>query len=213
MSKSSIASSDNQQPLNPNSGDQGSEGTRTTSLNDRLNTDYVDVGRNDKAVTAMVTKSVTEFVGKFITPRQLLVVLRLLKAITFCFLVLTLAADLMYIAFLEVLASREVRNIVGGRRDMIIRVYGLFLAVIAMFIELDIPKVVKSFYGFKGFIPRAALLFFISSITGAHPLQSNQVEIGDDDAKYDDFIDDNFSEVLDVPGSCIVFQMVTSFVL
>ena len=49
----------------------------------------------------------------------------------------------MYLVFLEVLATREVRDIVGGRRDMIIRVYGLFLSGVAIAIEVDVSWVVK----------------------------------------------------------------------
>ena len=93
------------------------------------------------------------------TPRHLLVVLRILKAVTFCFLVLTLVADLMYIFFLEIAASSDVKALAGGNRDLVIRIYGLFLAGIAVCIELDYALVVKSFYGFKGFIARGLLLF------------------------------------------------------
>lgn len=150
---------------------------KTTSLNERLNVDFVDLGGADEAgIHAQATKAVTGLVGDCVTPRQLLIVLRVLKAITLCFLILTLAADLMYIVFLEILATREVRDIVGGRRDMIIRVYGLFLACVAIAIEVDVAWVVKSFYGFKGFVARAALLFFIAAITGAHPLQEDQLQ-------------------------------------
>lgn len=110
----------------------------------------------------------------------------------------------MYIVFLEILADDEVKDLAGGRRDMIIRVYGLFLAGVAICIELDYAAVVKSFYGFKGFIPRSLLLFFISSITGAHPLHSG-AQAGDDDiAAY---------IAAEIPGSAVVFQMVTSFIL
>ena len=118
--------------------------SRTTSLNDRLDTSYVDLGGAEgNGYGAQYTKAVTGFVGEFITPRQLLVVLRVLKAVTFVFLILTLAANMMYIIFLEVLATKEVRDIVGGRRDMIIRFYGLFLSGVAIAIEVDVAWVVK----------------------------------------------------------------------
>jgi hypothetical protein len=198
-----------QQPLNPN----GSVGTRTTSLNDRLNTDYVNVAGDDSSINAQVTRTICGFVGTFATPRELLVILRILKAITFCFLILTVAANLMYIIFLELLATKEVKVIAGGSRDLIIRIYGLFLSVIAICIELDYVDVVKSFYGFKGFIPRALLLFFISAITGAHPLHGAEAARGDDDAVYDDVVDDDIYTTSDIPGSAVVFQMVTSFIL
>mmetsp|Transcript_15297 Transcript_15297/g.28550 ORF Transcript_15297/g.28550 Transcript_15297/m.28550 type:complete len:306 (+) Transcript_15297:78-995(+) len=219
----------------------GAVSTRTTSLNDRLNTEYVNFGKDENSFSAQYTRAVTGFVGEFITPRQLLVVLRILKAVTFCFLILTICADMMYIVFVEVLATREVRDVVGGRRDMIIRVYGLFLAAAAIAIEIDVSWFLKPFYGLKGFIPRSFLLFFISAITGAHPLQLVQNErdeyqaqnnyqvddavaddaVADDAAAGDDAVavyDDLYfyqetNSVPDVPGSAIVFQMVTSFVL
>lgn len=166
-----------QRAATPTSVDRRSvHSNRTTSLNERLNTDYVDFGAADEGTLGgKITRAITGFVGDFVTPRQLLIVLRILKAVTFCFLILTLAADMMYVIFLEVLATGEVRDIVGGRRDMIIRVYGLFLAGVAIAIEIDVAWAVKSFYGFKGFIARAFLLFFVAAITGAHPLHEDQL--------------------------------------
>ncbi len=178
---------------------------KSTSLNDRLNTNFVNVADDDTSVDAKVTRTMTSFMGNFITPRLLLILLRVLKAITFCFLILILAANLMYIIFLEVAAVKQVKELAGGRRDMIIRIYGLVLVVVAICIELDHSAMVKSFYGFKGFIPRAMLLFFISTITGARPLH-----VPSNDA-YDD--DDSFYAESDIPQSVIVFQMVTSFIL
>lgn len=111
--------------------------SKTTSLNDRLNTNYVNVAADDTSIDATVTRTITSFVGNFITPRLLLVLLRILKAITFCFLILTLAANLMYIVFLEVAAVKQVKELAGGRRDLIIRIYGLGLIGVALCIELD----------------------------------------------------------------------------
>ncbi|KAG7346882.1 hypothetical protein IV203_005951 [Nitzschia inconspicua] len=165
---------DLQRASTPVSVDRRSLGT--TSLNDKLDINYVDLGKCDDSWSARYTKFVTGFVGDYVTPRQLLVVLRVLKAVTFSFLILTLCADLMYIVFLEVLATKEVKDIVGGRRDMIIRVYGLILTVAAIAIEVDASFIVKAFYGFKGYLARGFLLFFISAITGAHPLQMDQKE-------------------------------------
>eukprot|EP00339_Tiarina_fusa_P006273 CAMPEP_0117076322 /NCGR_PEP_ID=MMETSP0472-20121206/53796_1 /TAXON_ID=693140 ORGANISM="Tiarina fusus, Strain LIS" /NCGR_SAMPLE_ID=MMETSP0472 /ASSEMBLY_ACC=CAM_ASM_000603 /LENGTH=270 /DNA_ID=CAMNT_0004802163 /DNA_START=109 /DNA_END=922 /DNA_ORIENTATION=- len=204
---------DKRQPLSPHGGSVATShhGARTTSLNERLNTDYVDVGPDEHSVSAQMTKGITGCVGNFVTPRHLLVVLRVLKAITFCFLILTVAADIMYIAFLEVLPPKKF-----GTQWAVTRIYGLFLAGMAIAIELDVARVVRSFYGFKGFIPRGLLLFFISAITGAHPLHGVEVQIGDDDAQYDDdYIDDTYvaSVNSEIPKSAVVFQMVTSFIL
>mmetsp|Transcript_884 Transcript_884/g.2229 ORF Transcript_884/g.2229 Transcript_884/m.2229 type:complete len:263 (+) Transcript_884:129-917(+) len=189
--------------------------SRTTSLNDRLDTNYVDLGGGEEnTYGAQYTKTVTEFVGEFVTPRQLLVLLRVLKAVTFVFLILTLAANMMYIIFLEVLASREIQKIVGGRRDTIIRVYGLFLSGVALAIEVDVSWVVKSFHGFKGFLARSFLLFFISAITGANPLfiaERNQML--NQNIYYDDDAMANVNSVPDLPMSVVNFQRVTSFFL
>lgn len=195
---------------------------RATSLNDRLDTSFLNVGNDDTSVDATVTRTITGCVGHFITPRHLLIILRILKAITFCFLVLNLAADMMYIVFLEITSEKEIAALAGGRRDLIIRIYGIFLAVVAICIELDYAAVVKSFYGFKGFIPRGLLYFFISAITGARPLHMQRVEYNDegnddadgDAAAYDDaYGNDDMYATIEIPQSAVVFQMVTSFIL
>lgn len=225
----------------------------TTSLNDRLDTSYVDLGSETDSYGARYTKTVTGFVGEFITPRQLLVIIRIMKAVTFVFLILTLAANIMYITFLEVLASSEVRDIVGGRRDMIIRVYGLFLSAVAIAIEVDVAWIVKvrnvlsclfcadfcllsvgstfsssvvyddfqGLNGFKGFMARSFLIFFVSAITGANPLyieERNNIVNQNAYNNYDDNYDDDayaaaYSEIPDIPMSVVNFQRVTSFFL
>ena len=117
---------------------------QTTSFNEKLDTNYVDLGGAEKdSYGARYTKAVTGFVGDYVTPRQLMSGIRILKAVTFVFLVLTLVANIMYTTFLEVLASKDVRNIVGGRRDMIIRVYGLFISIVTVAIEADYAVVVN----------------------------------------------------------------------
>lgn len=189
----------------------------TTSLNDRLDTTFLNVGNADNSVDAKVTRTITGCVGQFVTPRRLLIVLRILKAITFCFLILNLAADMMYIVFLEITAEKEIADLAGGRRDLIIRIYGVFLAVVAICIELDYTAVVKSFYGFKGFIPRGLLYFFISAITGARPLHIQRMNQSHDDDAYagddDAYYGDDLYSALEIPQSAVVFQMVTSFIL
>jgi len=189
--------------------------SRTTSLNDRLDTNYVDLGGAEgDSYGARYTKTVTGFVGEFVTPRQLLVVIRILKAVTFVFLVLTLAANLMYITFLEVLATSQIRDIVGGRRDMIIRVYGFFLSGVAIAVEGDVVWAVKSFHGFKGFIARSLLLFFVSAITGANPLYiEERNQIVNQNVYYDDDVMANIQSIPDIPMSVVNFQRVTSFFL
>jgi len=190
-------------------------------LNDRLNVEFIDVPEEDSSIGASVTRGITSQVGKCCTPRQMLVVLRILKALTFSFLVFTIAADLMYIVFVELIASSEVNTRLGGFRDTTIRVYGIILTVMAILIELDVTRAVKHFSGLKGFIPRALLLFFIATITNAHPLhtisETEEVEMNDDDYAQDDELyvgDDDFDNTgVSVPSSTVVFQLVTSFTL
>jgi hypothetical protein len=107
-------------------------------------------------------------VGVICTPHRMLMVMRILKAVTFSFLLLTIAADILYIIFVDFLSG------VGddGTRGMVVRFYGLGLALLAMLIELDVKWAVASFPALKGFIPRALLLFFIAVITNV-TYQSN----------------------------------------
>ena len=209
-----------QQPLNPTP-------TNPASLNDRLNTSYIDISPDDNSVWASLTRAIVDLVGTFVTPRQMLGVLRVLKAVTLSFLVLTMAADLMYMCLLEIFASDTLRVQVGGSRDTIIRVYGLLLTLLAIGVEFDVEKISKNFLGLKGFVPRGMLLFFISTLTRAHPITSSISSAGgsgansanddaydaDDDAATDDYTFHMQQEAADLPYSAIAFQQVTSYIL
>ena len=194
---------------------------KQTDLNETLNTAYIDVPPEDTSVMANLTRTIAGFVGHIFTPRQMLIILRVLKALTFGFLVLTIMADLMYLVFVQSRASDEVSQKVGGSRDTIIRGYGLIMTGLALAIELDAPGWIRAFPGLKGFIPRALLLFFIATITGAHPLHqgrgansgnSNGADDGDD-ALVDDDIYHDQQVSSEIPKSTVVFQMVTSWCL
>ena len=198
-------SNERKQPLTPSRSVAGTP--RNASLNDHLNAEFIDVGTNENAVWAHLVTKIAGFVAKVMSPRMLLIVLRILKAVTICFLILMVIANLMYIFFLEILAGKEVRNLAGGGRDLIIRIYGLFLSFMAVLIEADVAPATKQFYGFKGFIPRGLLLFFVSVITAAHPLHGAQDENWDDDAYYDN------DDIYQIPNTPVVFQMVTSFIV
>lgn len=205
-------------PLNPNN----------ASLNDSLQTQYLDLDEEDESFFATLTRYISNFVGAICTPKQVLGLLRVLKAVTLAFLVLIVLADLTYIIFVELIASQEVRVMAGGRRDLILRIYGLGLAMLGLAIELDYSKIVKKFSGLKGFIPRAVLYFLIAQITGSHPGISSYsgADSGAGEAYYanDDAADaaenddaaaanyDNYSEP-EIPSSAVSFQRVTSFVL
>jgi hypothetical protein len=165
-----------------------------------------------------MTRGIAGFVGKFCTPRQILIALRLLKAVTFCFLLLTIFADVMYIFFVELMVSDEVNENLGGHRDIVIRFYGLFMAIVAVLLELDVAIAFRHFPGLKGFIPRGFLLFFIATVTNAHPLHSNASSAAETDDAYaaDDYDaagDDQYIIAKEIPNSSVAFQMVTSFIL
>jgi hypothetical protein len=196
--------------------------TTTTSLNDRLNTNYIDIPAEDVSFCANLTRYIVSCVGHLSTPRQLLAGLRIVKAVTFCFLVLTIASDITYVCFVEMLASSAVRAKVGGSRDTIIRLYGLAMVILAIMIELDASYTTKYFSGLKGFLPRSLLLFFIATITGGNPLHdksSYKSNSGSSSSNYSYNNYNSYSSYIDtqvtneIPSSAVVFQMVTSFVL
>jgi hypothetical protein len=198
---------------------------RTTGLNDTLHTQYIDIPDEDTSLYANTTRCISGLVGTCFTPRQILIVLRLLKTLTFFFLIFTLVADMMFIFFVNLKVSHEVNTKVGGSRDTIIRIYGLVLTVIALSIELDVSSIVKHFSGVKSFIPRSFLLFFIATITASSPMhesslgRSQSSNSNNDDAYgYDDtysssgrYSDQQVSQ--EIPSSTVVFQMVASIIL
>jgi hypothetical protein len=182
----------------------------TTSLNERFDTEHVKQGSDDSWI-GQAEQRIIDFVGNKVTPRQLLSALQILKAVTTCFLFMTLAANIMYIIFVEVVASKQVKQLAGGHRDLLIRLYGLALNAMAILIELDYSKYTskytKAFYGFKGFLYRGLLIFFIAIITSPDPTHYALVQAqGDDDAYM-------ANASTEIPGSAVAFQMTASYVL
>jgi hypothetical protein len=178
----------------------------TTSLNERFDTQHVKQGSDDSWV-GQAEHRIIDFVGNKVTPRQLLSALQILKAVTTCFLFMTLAANIMYIIFVEVVASKQVKQLAGGHRDLLIRLYGFALNAMAILIEMDYLKYTKAFYGFKGFLYRGLLVFFIAIITSPDPTHYALVQSqGDDDA----YMTNTSTEI---PGSAVAFQMTASYVL
>jgi hypothetical protein len=145
----------------------------SSTLNTRLATQYIDVPETDDSFQANLTRIIADLVGRCFKPKMMLGILRVLKAITLCFLVLTICASIMYIIFIKILAGEDVRAIAGGTRDTVIRLYGLGLSFIAIGIEIDVTSVVKRFSGLKGFIPRSLLMFLIAMITGTNSMINN----------------------------------------
>ena len=192
----------------------------TPRLNDRLKTEHMDLDRNDVSCGATATRGTANLVANWFTPQQVIGILRLLKAVTFCFLILTMVADLMYVLFVEIMSSKEYRAKAGGYRDVMIRIYGLAFAVIIVCIELEVRSVAKRFLGLKPFIPRGLMMLFVAVITGSHPKQDSNSKhqydddaaaAGDDDGQ--DYMLTNLSQDYQIPKSALAFQMVTSYAL
>jgi hypothetical protein len=146
-----------------------------TALNDRLLSEHTDVPIDDTSCGANLVRNICYLVGLVLTPRQVLGIIRILKAVTFCFLVLNILSNGMYIIFVHVMGTHAVKLMAGGARDTVIRAYGLALCFLALAVEVDVSKIVRKFSGLKGFIPRALFMFLIASITSSHPIYDKSV--------------------------------------
>ena len=91
--------------------------------NETLNIDHLDISSCDDSMLATVTRFIAGAVGKCFDPHQILIFLRLLKAVTFCFLVLNIFAVSKYILFVDIMASNDVRKELGGSHDLVLRLY------------------------------------------------------------------------------------------
>lgn len=171
-----------------------------SGLNRRLRTEFIDVDPNDDSVGASLVRGIVGLVGSCFTPRQILVALRLLKAITVAFIALTAAANMVYISCVEFVSEKNPNPYFGHRRDTILRLYGLAFAVLALLIELD-KFVMKNFKVLKGFLARFGLLFFVATVTYCHP------------AQLEDYNNGGYNASSGVPMSAVIFQMVASSVL
>lgn len=195
-----------------------------TTLNEYFQTEHLDVREDDHSIWASVVRKMSKFVGHILTPRQALAILRILKAITLCFIVLTFLSNIMYILFVEIHAGKEVREVTGGWRDVALRFLALILLTLALAVEVDYRKIVKQYYGLKAFIARAILYLIIAMVTASHPdarliafkQEEEEAQVGDDDdAQNGDNADgyDNSNASLEIPVSAVGFQRVTSFIL
>lgn len=175
----------------------GGGGVSISGLNRRLRTEYIDVDPNDDSISASLVRGIVGLVGSCFSPRQILVALRLLKAITVAFIALDGAANLVYISCVEFVSDDNPNPYFGQRRDTVLRLYGFAFALLALLIELD-KFVMKNFKVLKGFLARFGLLFFVSTVTYTHPSEKNHW---------------NYSGGVGVPTSAVIFQMVTAMVL
>lgn len=213
------------------------------SFNKRLDPNHIDISPDDNSCGAVVTRGITGFVSRVLRPRQVIVILRLLKALTFCTLCLTIIADIMFIFFVELSVSTDVSIKLGGFRDRVNRVYGVGLAILAVLVELDMQVVNDHFVGLKPFLVRSFLLLFVASLSASSPMigyerrqyrqyfrynknnnnnynRYNNYNYNDDDGDddndgNDDYMSANFSYMIkdEVPGSAVAFQSITSFIL
>jgi len=208
------------------------------SFNKRLDATHLDIVPGDNSFCAIVTRTITGMVGRFLRPRQVIVILRLLKALTFCTLCLTIIANLMFIFFVEISVSTDVSIKLGGLRDRINRLYGIGLAVLAVLVELDMKVVKENLPALMPFLIRSFLLLFVASLSGTSPMISyerkqyraymrnnngynyNYDDDGGDDDGGDDDNDNNYggnnmSYLIkdEVPTSAVAFQSITSFIL
>jgi hypothetical protein len=134
-------------------------------LHDALQTQYIDLDDTDVSTTANLTRQITKAVGNVFTPRQILGLLRVLKAATLAFLALGLLATTMYIIVVQLVAVPQVRHVAGGTRDIVLRIYALGLSCLGVAIELDYTRFIKRLAILKGFVWRAFLYFLISQLT------------------------------------------------
>lgn len=163
-----------------------------SGLNRKLRTEFIDVDPEDDSMVANLIRGIVGCVGALFTPRQILVALRLLKAVTVSMIALTATANIVYISMVEFVAQPyKYYAYFGIRRDTVLRVYGLLLSILALMIEMD-KFTMKDFKLLKGFIARFVLLFFVACSTYANPAQWVNGEM---------------------PGSAVVFQMVCSIML
>lgn len=197
-----------------------STGVWSPGLNETIDTTQINIPPEDTSICAKITRLVLSCTSRVFTPRQVLVILQTLRTLTFAVLCFTVIADLMYIFFVTLVASDEVNAKVGGRRDAVIRIYGLAMTIMALMIEFDVKGFFKYFAGLRGYIPRSLLLLFIAVITSPNPIHA-QSAFNRDKEEDDDNFDDYYAEdgeydaqvSAEIPGSTVRFQMFISFLL
>jgi len=195
-----------------------------SNYNEKLDPQHLDINPNDESVGAQLIRGIASLVGGLFSPKRLIVVFRLLKALTFCCLCLTIAAELIYLFVVALQVSSDVSKKIGGLRDTILRFYGVALAVVAIFVELEMKIVDNNCPMMKSYIPRSLLLLFITTVSGTTPIigYENRLFSKYRNRKYDDdevsssylyYTEDNALIANEVPGSAVAFQAATTFIL
>lgn len=207
------------------------------SFNKRLDPSQLDIDDDDTSCCAEVTRTITQFVSRIFKPRQVIVLLRLLKAVTFCTLILTIIADLLICYYIEFHVSHDVSMKLGGHREVLNRLYGVAVAVLAVFVELDMHIVSKHFVGLKPFVARSLLYLFVASLSTVSPMIAYERKLirqqkrasnkyyyaGDDgDDGNANYNNNNYNQNKcgvtypikdEVPTSAVAFLSITSFIL
>jgi len=194
-----------------------------SNYNEKLDPQHLDIAPNDESMCASLIRGVASIVGGLFSPKRLIVVFRLLKALTFCCLCLTISAELIYLFVVELQVSSDVSKKIGGLRDTILRFYGVALAVVAIFVELEMKIVDNNCPMMKSYIPRSMLLLFITTVSGTSPIigyenrlfskYRNKQYDDDENSGYMYYNTDNSLIADEVPGSAVAFQAATTFFL
>lgn len=139
-------------------------------LNSKLKTDCVDVSPEDTSFRAKYVRFMAPKVGRMFTPRKMIAVLRILKALTFFFIVLDVLADIIYISVVAAKSGAETKAKLGGHRDLVVRAFAVFVGIVVALIELDHARVKENFSGFKPFLTRSILIIFVAILTNTPPI-------------------------------------------
>lgn len=188
-----------------------------TLYNEKLDPTHVDVPENDESIMGQLVRFVAALVGGCFSPQRLIVIFRLLKALTFCSLAATIVSETMYLFFVELQVSSDVLKKIGGTRDQVLRLYGIILAFFCIFIELDMTVVDKYYPFMKAFLPRSCFLFFVTTLCGTSPIIGYENSLFSKYRNYDDdgaaYAEDAALISNEVPGTAVAFQATTTFFL
>lgn len=174
-------------------------------FNRRIDPRHLDFAEDDTSCFAGMIRRMAHFVSSIFRPRQVIVLLRLLKAFTFCTLGMGVIADLVFIFLVQINVSDEVNIKLGGIRDIVCRLYGVAIAILVITIELNMDVSNSNFAVLKPFIPRSLLLLLVAALSATSPMINHDEDLV---AVYD-----NIPIKDEVPVGAFAFQAMTSFIL
>ena len=174
-------------------------------FNRRINSQHLNLDKDDTSRFAWTIRKMAEIVSSIVRPRQMVVLLRILKAFTFCTLSIGILADLIFIFLVQTHVSHDVNTKLGGIRDVVSRLYGVLLAMLVIMMELNMEFSNIHFAGLKPFLPRGLVLFLIANVSATSPMIHNDANLVS--------IYDNTPIKDEVPFGAYAFQSLTSFLL